>query len=99
MTNPTAAGDLECVEVVITAESAEWLADFTASSSMVMPSARAMVFATDSVGCVSPVSYRRICRRSTPTFVARLAWDMPSSLRRWRMTSCISMWSTRERGR
>ncbi len=33
MTNPTAAGDLECVEVVITAESAEWLADFTASSS------------------------------------------------------------------
>ena len=33
MTNPTAAGGLECVEVVITAESAELLADFTASSS------------------------------------------------------------------
>jgi periplasmic divalent cation tolerance protein len=30
MTKPTAA-DLECVEVVITAESAEWLADFTRS--------------------------------------------------------------------
>jgi len=29
MTNLTAAGDLECVEVVITAESVEWLADFT----------------------------------------------------------------------
>lgn len=41
-----------------------------------------------------PDSYRRICRRSTPTFAARSAWDMSNSLRRWRMTSFISMCAT-----
>jgi hypothetical protein len=34
---------------------------------------------------------RRHCRRSTPTLVARSAWDMPGSPWRWRMTSFITI--------